>query len=153
MSLRIFRSLVLIVALGALPAGTVSSQVISNFDFDSEGWLILGDNDAEWLMTGGNRLVAKAMLREVRSLPRQVLASRIAAALGATADGYEANVSSSTLGILGTRDRLLNPRHAAAVFGALSYATVAQFAAPHLVVQTHPAEVWAAISDEFVPAA
>lgn len=105
-----------------------------------------------WLMTGGDRSIAREMLGEVRRAGRQVMEGRIASALGATAEQLVQDFSGGLV-IVGTRDRLLPPARTLEVFGGVPYTTLFQIEAPHLVVQTHPAQVWEAISEEFRTAA
>ncbi len=57
------------------------------------------------------------------------------------------------LAVLGSRDRLVSPARTKALLEGVPFANVAELDAPHLVVQTKPAEVWDAISDEFESAA
>lgn len=108
---------------------------------------------AAWLMTDGDRQVARAMLREVRRVPRKTLAARIAAAVGATSAEIVSSVSADTLVLVGSSDRLLNPSRSRESFSTVPHTIVVELDAPHLVIQTHPAEVWKAISDQFETAA
>lgn len=54
MSARILWLVLLLAAGVTAGPGAAGAAVESTFDYDTEGWLILGDNDAEWLATGGN---------------------------------------------------------------------------------------------------
>jgi pimeloyl-ACP methyl ester carboxylesterase len=104
-------------------------------------------------MAGGNRSLASVVIREVRSLPRHVLAARLASVNVATGTDLVSYVSAPLLGILGSRDRLISSSTSRAILAACPASTVVELPASHLVVQTHPAEVWSAISNEFENAA
>jgi hypothetical protein len=104
-------------------------------------------------MTGGDREAASAMLHEVRSLSRPVLAQRIAAARAARRKDLLGYLSAPVLAIAGSSDRLLSPRTINAIMNEVRLGVVAEIDAPHLAVQVAPAEVWAAINEEFETAA
>jgi len=108
---------------------------------------------AALLMTGGDRALARAMLRQVRALPRQTLIDRISIAQRTSPADIVTHVSSPLLSILGTRDLLVRASSSRDSIGRIPYSTVVELDAPHLVIQSHPADVWAAITGEFSSAA
>ena len=108
---------------------------------------------AAMALSGGDRSVARAALAEVRSLPKNVLAQRLSAAFSATGGALASYLSPPLLGIVGTGDRLVSPSRSCALLSDVPQGTVAEIDGPHLIVQTRPAEVWAAISEEFESAA
>jgi pimeloyl-ACP methyl ester carboxylesterase len=105
------------------------------------------------MLAGGDRALGRAALAEVRALPRAVLAARLASAFTATADELGPLLAAPLLAVLGLRDRLVSPARARAILRGVASSTVVDLDAPHLVVQTKPAAVWEAISDEFESAA
>jgi pimeloyl-ACP methyl ester carboxylesterase len=104
-------------------------------------------------LSGGDRALGRAALGEVRSLPRVTLAGRLSAAFSATADELSSFLVAPLLTILGTRDRLVSLARARDVCSKVPCSTLVELDAPHLVIQTKPAEVWGAISEEFESAA
>jgi pimeloyl-[acyl-carrier protein] methyl ester esterase len=104
-------------------------------------------------LTGGDRPLAKVVLDEVHSLPKEALRKRLAAALSATRDDLVPFLSAPLLVILGTRDRLVSPALSRELLRSVPSHTLADLDGPHLIAQTRPAEVWKAISDEFETAA
>jgi pimeloyl-ACP methyl ester carboxylesterase len=106
-----------------------------------------------YLMSGGNRPVAKAVLREVRSLPRQVLGNRLAVACSADGEDLCTRLAAPLLGIVGAKDRLMTPAIIQDVLGRVPQAVQATIAAPHLAAQVAPAVVWQVITAEFEDAA
>jgi pimeloyl-ACP methyl ester carboxylesterase len=105
------------------------------------------------VLAGGDRSVGRAVLREVRLLPREVLRGRLASVALATRDDLTPFLSAPLLVILGSRDRLVSPGRTMALLASVPFHRIADLDAPHLVVQTRPAEVWKAISEEFETAA
>jgi pimeloyl-[acyl-carrier protein] methyl ester esterase len=108
---------------------------------------------AATILADGDRPLGKAALDGIRALPKEVLEARLAAAFTATSSEMAPLLAPPLLAILGTRDRLVSPDGTRALLADLPFATVVEIDAPHLVVQTRPAEVWDAISDEFESAA
>ncbi len=104
-------------------------------------------------LSGGDRSIAKTALDEVRTLPREVLARRLAAAFSATEEALASHLAPPLLGILGTSDRLVSPSRSHAFLSRVPQSTVVEIEGPHLIVQARPADVWAAISEEFESAA
>jgi pimeloyl-ACP methyl ester carboxylesterase len=110
-------------------------------------WLV------SFLMCGGNRALAKSVLREIRSLPRDVLANRLAVACSAGREDLASRLSAPLLGIVGSKDRLVTPVTVSEVLSRVPHAVQATITAPHLAAQTAPDAVWQAISAEFQSAA
>lgn len=104
-------------------------------------------------LAGGDRALGRAALDEVRSLPRETLRGRLSTTFAATADDLSRHLVAPLLTILGTQDRLVSPARARAVCSGISFCTLVELDAPHLVIQTKPVEVWRAISEEFESAA
>lgn len=127
-----------------VPAGFAASAVASRW---MPAW------SAAAMLAGGDRVLARAALAEVRTLPKEVLAARLASAFTATADELAPLLAAPLLAVLGTRDRLVAPARTRALLRGVPYSAVVDLDAPHLVAQTKPAEVWDAISDEFESAA
>jgi pimeloyl-ACP methyl ester carboxylesterase len=108
---------------------------------------------ASAVLAGGDRTVGRAALREVRLLSKEVLRDRLASAASATGDDLAPFLSAPLLVILGTKDRLVSPARTRALLASVPFHTIADLDGPHLIVQTRPAEVWKAISEEFETAA
>jgi pimeloyl-ACP methyl ester carboxylesterase len=108
---------------------------------------------ASMVLSGGDVSVARAALGEVRSLPNGILAQRLSAVFSATEGALASHLSPPLLTILGTSDRLVSLSRSRAFFSRVPQSTVVEIEGPHLIVQTRPAEVWAAISEEFETAA
>lgn len=106
-----------------------------------------------YAMTGGNRHVAASALREVRSLSKDVLRRRLAAASVADRQDLTNRLAAPVLGIGGSEDRLTSPAVLEDMLSQVPFAVQATIAAPHLAAQTAPAAVWAAITEEFQRAA
>jgi pimeloyl-ACP methyl ester carboxylesterase len=104
-------------------------------------------------MTGGDRRLAAAVLREVRALPVHVLVERLAAAAAAGREDFLRYLAAPALAIIGTRDRLLSPRMIEDLFDNVPFGVVRHVEGPHLAAQAAPAAVWAAITGEFERAA
>jgi pimeloyl-[acyl-carrier protein] methyl ester esterase len=105
------------------------------------------------VMTGGDRQLATALLREARNLPRDVLAARLATVATASRDKLLPYLQAPLLGIGGTSDRLLSPQLTKNLMKDVPFGIYTEIAAPHLIAQIAPARVWAAISEEFESAA
>lgn len=105
------------------------------------------------VMTGGDRRLAVALLREARKLPRDLLAARLATVATASRDKLLPYLQAPVLGIGGTSDRLLSSRVTEELMKDVPFAIYAEVAAPHLAAQVAPDRVWAAISEEFESAA
>jgi pimeloyl-ACP methyl ester carboxylesterase len=127
-----------------LPAGLAASVVASR---------VMPVWTAAHTLAGGDRALGRTVLEEVRSLPKEILRGRLNAAFSATASELSSYLVAPLLTILGTRDRLISLGRARHVCSKVPCCTVVELDAPHLVVQTKPAEVWDAISDEFESAA
>jgi pimeloyl-[acyl-carrier protein] methyl ester esterase len=104
-------------------------------------------------MTGSNRDLAAAILREVRALPGDVFAHRLAVASSARREDLLEHLVAPVLVIAGTSDRLLPARVIEDVLERVPFSVFAQIDAPHLAAQVAPAAVWAAITGEFERAA
>ncbi len=104
-------------------------------------------------LSGGDRSLARAALREVRLLSKETLRGRLSAVFSAAAVDFSSYLVAPLLSILGTRDRLVSQARARDVCAKVPFGTLVELDAPHLVVQTKPAEVWDAITDEFESAA
>ena len=104
-------------------------------------------------MTGGNRPLASAVLREIRALPKEVLERRLAVACAAGREDLASRLSAPVLGIVGSDARLISPSIIEDVLTRVPFAVQVTLAAPHLAAQVAPAAVWAAISEEFESAA
>jgi pimeloyl-[acyl-carrier protein] methyl ester esterase len=108
---------------------------------------------ASMALSGGDMSIARAALDEVRALPKGILAQRLSAVYSATEEELASNLSSPLLTILGTNDNLVSLSRSRAFFSRIKESTIAEIEGPHLIVQTRPAEVWEAISEEFETAA
>jgi pimeloyl-ACP methyl ester carboxylesterase len=128
----------------ALPAGLAASAA---------SWRGMPATAAALALADGDRALGRAALDGIRALPREVLEARLTAAFAATADEIAPLLVAPLLAILGSRDRLVSPDWTRSLLHDVPFATVVELDAPHLVVQTKPAEVWDAISDEFESAA
>jgi pimeloyl-[acyl-carrier protein] methyl ester esterase len=104
-------------------------------------------------MTGGQRTVAARVQREVRALPKEILARRIGVACRTRTGDISTRLNAPVLGIVGTRDRLVSPRHMQRFLASVPFALQALLPLPHLAAQVAPAVVWAAITAEFERAA
>ena len=104
-------------------------------------------------MTGGDRHLACSLLREVRNLPRDILAARLAAVWSADREDLLTYLQAPVLGIAGSADRLLSPKITEDLMKKVPFAIYAEVSAPHLAAQLAPDQVWAAISEEFESAA
>ncbi|HQQ76596.1 MAG TPA: alpha/beta hydrolase [Thermoanaerobaculia bacterium] len=128
----------------ALPAGLAASAA---------SWRGMPATAAAMVLADGDRALGQAALDGIRALPKEVLEARLRAAFAATAEEIAPLLAPPVLAILGSRDRLVSPERTKALLEGVPFASVAELDAPHLVVQTKPAEVWDAISDEFESAA
>jgi pimeloyl-ACP methyl ester carboxylesterase len=128
----------------ALPAGLAASAAT---------WRGMPAAAAAMALAGGDRALGRAALDGIRALPREVLEARLEAAFTATADEIAPLLVAPLLAVLGSRDRLVSPDRTRALLRGVPFASVVELDAPHLVVQTKPAEVWDAITDEFESAA
>lgn len=108
---------------------------------------------ASMALSGGDMSVARAALDEVRALPKGILAQRLSAVYSATEEALASHLASPLLTILGTSDNLVSLSRSRAFFSRVPESTIAEIDGPHLIVQTRPAEVWEAISEEFETAA
>ena len=106
--------------------------------------------------------IAESLLPELKPLEGFVLlgesfsgpiAARLSAAFSATEESLASHLSPPLLSILGTNDHLVSLSRSRAFFSRVPQSTVAEIEGPHLIVQTKPTEVWAAISEEFETAA
>jgi pimeloyl-ACP methyl ester carboxylesterase len=104
-------------------------------------------------MTGGDQVVATAVLREVRALSDTILARRIAVACSAGREDFARHLAAPVLGIVGADDRLVTPSVLEEIFAELPFAILSTIPAPHLAAQISQAAVWAAITAEFERAA
>jgi pimeloyl-ACP methyl ester carboxylesterase len=125
-----------------LPAGLAAS---------SARWQGMPAWMAGAVLAGGDRALGKAALDGIRALPKEILEARLAFA--ATAEELAPFLVAPLLAILGSRDRLVSPGRTRSLLQSVPFSTVVELDAPHLVVQTKPAEVWAAITGEFESAA
>ena len=147
--------------LGQKVALTVLCNPLVEVPFGLPVGLAVAGATSRWLpvwcaareLTGGDRPLAKAVLKEVHSLPKEVLKERLASAFSATRDDLVPYLSAPLLVILGTKDRLVSPARTRALLESVPSHTLADLDGPHLIAQTRPAEVWKAISDEFETAA
>lgn len=104
-------------------------------------------------MTGGDRELAAAVLRELKALPADVLARRVAVASSARREDLLPYLVAPLLVITGTSDKLLSPRITEELIEQVPFGVFTRVDAPHLAAQTAPASVWAAITGEFERAA
>jgi pimeloyl-[acyl-carrier protein] methyl ester esterase len=105
------------------------------------------------LMTGGDRRLAAALLREARNLPRDLLAARLATVATASRDDLLAYLQAPVLAVGGASDRLLSSRVTEDLMKNVPFGIYTEVPAPHLAAQVAPDRVWAAISEEFETAA
>ena len=108
---------------------------------------------AAMALSGGDMTVARAALDAVRALPKGILARRTSAVYSATEEDLASRLAPPLLTILGTGDNVVSVARSRAFFSRVPEGTIAEIEGPHLIVQTRPAEVWAAISEEFETAA
>jgi sigma-B regulation protein RsbQ len=100
------------------------------------------------LMTGGDRMLAKDVVQEIRLLPKKLLRDRLAVACAAGKEDLDGRLSAPILGIVGSEDRLVRPARFQKVLSRISHSAHVSIAAPHLAAQVAPAAVWSAISAE-----
>jgi pimeloyl-ACP methyl ester carboxylesterase len=110
-------------------------------------WLV------SYLMTGGDQPLARTVLREVRSLPKDVLGKRLATACSVGREDLASRLTSPVLGVIGSEDRLISPGIFREVLSRVPFAVQATIRAPHLAAQIAPAAVWQVISGELERAA
>lgn len=127
-----------------LPVGLAASAA---------SWREMPSAAAAAVLADGDRALGKAALDGIRALPKEVLEARLTAAFAARSEEITPLLAPPLLAILGSRDRLVSPDWTRALLADVPFATVVELDAPHLVVQTKPAEVWDAITDEFESAA
>jgi len=108
---------------------------------------------ASMALSGGDMSVARATLDAVRALPKGILARRLSAVYSATEEDLASHLGSPLLTILGTSDSVVSLARSRAFFSRAPEGVIAEVEGPHLIVQTRPADVWAAISEEFETAA
>ena len=108
---------------------------------------------ASMALSGGDTSVAQAALEEIRALPEGILAQRLSTVYSATEEDLAPHLATPVLTILGTNDKLVAASRSRAFFSRIQDGAIAEIEGPHLIVQTRPAEVWAAISEEFETAA
>ncbi|MGZ5381105.1 MAG: alpha/beta fold hydrolase [Thermoanaerobaculia bacterium] len=108
---------------------------------------------AAMALSGGDGSIARAALGEDRGLPKGILALRLSAVFSATEEALASHLSPPLLSIPETNDHLVSLSRSRAFFSRVPHGTVAEIEGPHLIVQTRPVEVWAAISEEFETAA
>ena len=104
-------------------------------------------------MAGSDMALGPLILRETRSLPLPTLQQRLATVFQAVGSDITDHVSAPLLSILGTYDRLLPAATSRSFLSAVPYSNTVELPAPHLVAQTQPSAVWAAITAEFENAA
>lgn len=101
-----------------------------------------------FMMAGGDRALTAALLREARSLPPETLKGRLAAASRAKRNYIPEHASYRMLTLLGSSDRLISPSTSRKVLAPIPNNLVVEIDAPHLLLQTRPAEAWQAILRE-----
>src|SRR5512140_727046 len=116
-----------------LPAGLAASMLASKA---MPAWC------AALALAGGDRELGKAALDEVRLLPKKTLTDRLSGVFSAAPDELFGHLVAPLLTILGERDQLASPARARDVFSKVPFGTLVELDAPHLVIQTKPAEVW-----------
>ncbi len=97
-------------------------------------------------MAAGDRALAETLLAELCSLPPETLERRLAAASRAERSYIPDHASGRMLTLLGTADRLISPSASRKILAPIPGNTVVEIDAPHLLLQTRPAEAWAAIA-------
>jgi len=108
---------------------------------------------ASMALSGGDMVVARAALDAVRALPKGILAQRLNAVYSASEEDLASHLEPPLLTILGTSDNVVSLARSRAFFSRVPEGVIAEIEGPHLIVQTRPAEVWEAISEEFETAA
>lgn len=143
------------VALLVLCNPLIESPVVVPSSLSS--WLIRSPLASSWVvslaMTGGDRAIAGAVIREVRRLPAAVLRARLETAASARREELARTLASPLLALLGTEDRLLSAQASVEIIRDVAGAVVALLPLPHLAAQIAPSMVWEAITDEFESAA
>jgi len=110
-------------------------------------WLV------SFVMAGGDRRLAAAILREVRALSAPILDERLAVVASASREDLLRHLAAPVLAVTGARDRLLSPKVIEDLFVHVPFGVVTSIDAPHLAAQASPAAVWRVITDEFEKAA
>jgi pimeloyl-ACP methyl ester carboxylesterase len=96
-----------------------------------------------FLMTGGDAALAQAVRNALASVDRAVVAARIRAALTVDVRAELQRLSQPLLWLRATRDRLIHGGLASAAVRALGpSAELLDLDAPHLLLQSKPAEAW-----------
>ena len=106
-----------------------------------------------WAMTGGDRVIARSVIREVRSLPVATLVGRLEAVASARAENVIGDLTAPLLAIVGTADRLLPFRTCRELVSRVPLAVIHELNVPHLAAQVAPVMIWQAITSEFESAA
>ncbi len=101
-----------------------------------------------FMMAGGDRTLAKALLRELHSLPPETLKGRLAATSRSKGNYIPEHAGCRMLTLLGTSDRLISPAKSRKILAPIPNNTLVEIEAPHLLLQTRPAEAWQAILRE-----
>lgn len=104
-------------------------------------------------MTGGDRVLARSVIAEARSLPKKTLERRGVSASSAGRMDLLPYLAAPLLVITSTSDRLVPPGAAESVVREVPFAVSGRVTAPHLAAQIAPAAVWALITEEFERAA
>jgi pimeloyl-ACP methyl ester carboxylesterase len=97
------------------------------------------------MLTGGDKSLARALRAEIGKVPAAVLADRARQVGVVDATQQLSRVSCPMLYIRASRDRLVSKRSLEEIRRARPDLRVSEIDAPHLVLQTHPAQCWRAI--------
>jgi pimeloyl-[acyl-carrier protein] methyl ester esterase len=108
---------------------------------------------AAYALAGGDRALGKAVIEEVRALPRPVLEQRLAVTFAACAADISAYAVAPLLCILGTKDRVVAATTTREALATIPRVIITEVSAPHMILQTHPSQVWALITSEYECAA
>jgi pimeloyl-ACP methyl ester carboxylesterase len=94
------------------------------------------------LLTGGDRALAKSVRRAVCQLSSDVLAARVDAALRTNVVAELKRYSRPLLYLRAKRDRIVSANSGSRICAVAPHAEFADIGAPHLLLQTRPAEAW-----------
>jgi pimeloyl-ACP methyl ester carboxylesterase len=99
-----------------------------------------------FLLTGGDRALGNAVRRAIADVPGPVIAARIAAALSVDVVAELERFSKPLLLLAAQLDRVIPARCSRRARALKPSAHFVELRAPHLVLQSHPAEAWRKIA-------
>ena len=96
-------------------------------------------------LTGGDRALAESVRRAMASVSADVIAGRVAAALRVDVKAELARFTRPLLCLQAKQDRIIRAGRAAKISALKPSAQLVEMQAPHLLLQTLPAEAWSDI--------